>query len=359
MISRILYFSVLCLLSIYYVNRISLLMMISIGLSLILLSINYHKVKKFMNLLIIFVLISFVFILIKYLIYQSVEPYYFMTMLYVIFNIGLLSFNIGHPKDAYKVNILYFILLNAILLFYFLMGYTPYQISIFNSGNIINFIYILLTSLIISQYYYIRGKVLIAPVIFCLIISIWTAGKSGIVVSIILMICMVLLKSMHKKNYRSLFNLIIMITVLTISFQWIMVKVNAFLIGNQINITSDEARKTIWESYIYHQNTLSWFLGLPNRDYYFAIHTNTHNSFLDYHYSFGLLILLPLIFIFVALLKSLFNKNYIFTIILLIILLRAFTDSFILFNRYDFTWLSVIYFAFMKKGVEFEREKSN
>ena len=359
MVNRILYFSILCLLSIYYVNRISLLLMVSFAISMILFSLNYKKIKKFMNILLLFLIISLIFILLKYATYQYVETYYFMTLFYFIFNLGVLSFNIGNPKEAYKVNNLFFLILNVVLLVYFVIGYTPYEISSFNSGNIINFIYILITSLIIAQQYYLKNKINIIPVILCLIISIWTAGKSGIVVSIILLIGILLLKTIQKKNYRSIIILILITTLLIVSLERIYTKINDFLIRNQINITSDEARSTIWGSYIDQQNTLSWLLGLPNRYYYFAIHTNTHNSFLDYHYSFGMLIILPLLFIIIAILNSIFKKNYIFSLILFVILLRGFSDSFILFGRYDFTWLSIVYYAFMKKGVEFEREKSN
>lgn len=188
-------------------------------------------------------------------------------------------------------------------------------------------------------------KIDLKPAIFALAISIWGIGRSGIISSIVLLLGFIFIKTRSKRTY-----LLSMIIILIIAYKYQytlldkLMDYSLFRKPIEVNVQrwtrkTADPRFTYWANYfenldisrlLFGVNVLEdpWIEGAEN-DY------NYHNSFINLHIQTGLMGLVTIVIILFSLFKY-YRTNIVFFILAASYILRASTDLFIFFSRFDF-----------------------
>lgn len=225
-----------------------------------------------------------------------------------------------------------------------LNDYTGESTVIFSGlvgGNSISIFNILFLSVYAISRYYLGLKVNYIPFILALI-SAYIGGGTGGVVTILLLIVGIFFLDWYKDKFsikKITYLLIIGILVITI------LNIQRKLLDI---LTDDNARLFIWTNYI--QSALSSFksflFGGSVKDIPLASKLkNIHNSYLNFHYYYGII---PFVFyisiIITTILHNIKMKNALMVVILITIFLRGMTDeaSFGFMPIWTFAYLEMI-----------------
>lgn len=254
----------------------------------------------------------------------------------------------------------------GLMIGYFLMvgyflgtGVDPNQILSDRSQNMVGFYYLCFVVLYYFEEFK-RGVVnySIYPALSSLVLSLLLFGRSSIVISIFLMIFILYFNLKKSNSLNKLKILLLLSSAVIIS----LIYLNSFIL-NFLELglsrfgqegTDLTGRSEIWKTYINHffGNLKNLVFGVPlNSDYIFIKHDrNLHNSYLIAHSFFGLYAF----YLFFIIAKSLkFRSEYYFLSFLLILLLiRGFTDGIFFVNYNDYVLFSIVFFINPLKKVK-------
>jgi len=335
----------------FYVYRENLILLaIFFGVGVYLLIYNF-KYSKRINLLLIYLMISIiVFSAIKILVYGYPDRVFILKYCLVFVNFGF-ALELLNTNKMKQVNILY-LLINIYLTVFILLGYQSTQLSDYNSGNIVNFIYIAFSVLVVATTYYYREKVLFYPAILSIIISFWSQGRGGMIISLIFFLILFLIRY---RKYLSKLGIGLFLILTAILSKFIVdVSVNLFTnivtrFGTRNDNLIGSSRGIIWQSYFEQLNHLKFFLGFDFVPLMFVWYPTVHNSFFDFQISFGILGVIILLCILYYTFKLLALKQFLYFLCSIIILMRGFTDTVLFVNNYDFILIFIILISMTKQ----------
>ena len=243
------------------------------------------------------------------------------------------------------------------IIFKLASGYDPNFILDNKSQNMVSF-YFMLFVILFYIYDNRKGSLLISllPSIFMVVLSLLMYGRSGIIVSIVLLLGVFYFylrsSSIFKKILIYLIGLLIAV-YFTLSFSGF---IEEGLSRFNREGTSLTGRAELWSTYfsLIENNFTFFFIGVPlDADYLFVRYDrNFHNSFLSLHSYLGVFSMAFLLYV----LFCLFNqKNDLFLrFLLLVLLVRGFSDQLFFLNFNDYIiFLILSFFAFKSKKALF------
>ena len=191
------------------------------------------------------------------------------------------------------------------------------------------------------------------PAFITLLISIWGIGRSGIISSLVLFVGLLIIKMSYRKFY--IYTILFVLFVAFLCFDKLLsFGSDNFFIGPAIEFyvvrmreVGPDSRFALWANYFNNLDFFRFIFGAnvltdPWPDG--AIHAyNYHNMFIHLHLQTGLMAIVVYIFIISALIKF-WKTNKLFFILLLTICLRGMTDTFLLFESWDFSLYFFIYY---------------
>ncbi|GAA0434806.1 hypothetical protein GCM10008983_09220 [Lentibacillus halophilus] len=248
-------------------------------------------------------------------------------------------------KNGYIISKYIYTIIVFYLAYFSLVGTSPHDIAEKSSGNIVNYIVLSFSILIIGLYYRNYNKVIVFPAIFSLLISFWTLGRSGIIVSIILILGVLIIKYMRNLNKFTFSLMLLATSFFGYSVYKFMLKLSQSIIykfGERSSFIEESPRSEIIKAYFSELNTRKVLFGLDYYEFYFAGFNNLHNSFLDFHSKFGLGGMLVIGIVFIILIFFLLTKQFLYFILLTCLLLRGATDTVMLVGDYDYILLFLI-----------------
>jgi hypothetical protein len=210
-------------------------------------------------------------------------------------------------------------------------------------------------------------KISLKPAFVTLIISIWGVGRSGILVGLILLFGLFFLKSESKIVRTILFTFaMLFIFFMAIPFYGSSGQVDFFYgffndsffemaISNYAKTfdSSYTERGDIYLHYFQNLDLFKFFFGVNPMNEYWPngefLAYNYHNSFITLHSQtgfFGLIIILLLIIAFFTFIK----RDKVYSLLILALLLRWSTDSYLFFEFFDFIPLFFIFMLFKTIG---------
>lgn len=287
------------------------------------------------------------------------QNYEISDFLYTICYIGL-SVLVLQNQYSHIISLGLYGITSASILIRILQGVNKNLILLANSRN---FISILLLSTMLLYYISCMDKkkpILVTPVLLFFYINIYATGRSGIVVSGVLTIGLLIYKyfSIENKRLKTLMGFLIAI-VLAVVCIYIM-NLDESILSRFINTnfsafiargTDSNGRYLIWDTFL-ENNKRSVASFIFGSDASLAMMDgNLHNSFLQSYASFGILGFI----VFVALvIKSLISgfkrKEYLFLILFAGLALRALTDR-VFFQGYCelYLYFFIFYFGYQDK----------
>jgi hypothetical protein len=182
-------------------------------------------------------------------------------------------------------------------------------------------------------------KAALSPAILTFLICTWTYGRSGIIVSA-LILAGVFIRDITWKRV-ALAGLILGTTSLFVDFE----ALELFSYFERLQNLGDSDRQNFMKVYLSYIDVETFLFGFYLRaTELFNDNTNPHNSFIYLHsltgvYGFFLLALTT-----TAIFRSIL-KNWFYTLLLVAVLLRAATDSVLFFDFYDFIPYALITLA--------------
>ncbi len=199
----------------------------------------------------------------------------------------------------------------------------------------------------------------IIPAILAFTLSVWASGRGGILSSGILLVCMLLIfmRTLASKNIRKIMMLfIVLILMLVFLMGFHNQFINWFMSLGKFSSAgfNSSARESIWQAYIMETFKSVKYILLGAPKYYIPIilrfEGNPHNSFIQLHSTNGLVMFVLFILITCRALKAYINKQeYIKFSMLIVMLIRGMTDTFI-FGLYGMPiMLFLIYYPTVKK----------
>ncbi len=176
-------------------------------------------------------------------------------------------------------------------------------------------------------------RIAMTPAILCFIISIWAVGRGGIITSGLLLTGILFIKFFLKGNKQNKKILIIVSGLFLIIFIKIAIDLDflsKYFVAFQTK-GMETPRFFMYKEYLIavKQKFLNFMLGAPLEETKtFVIYSgNFHNSFIQMHAYFGFLPFIVIVFfIFHSILFSIRTQNYVFVILIFILIVRAFTD---------------------------------
>lgn len=200
-------------------------------------------------------------------------------------------------------------------------------------------------------------KIDLKPAIVAVAISIWGLGRGGIISSIVLLFGLIFIKMRSKKIF---FLSMIIILIIAYKYQDVvldkLMDYSLFRKPIEVNVQKwtkglANPRFTFWTNYydnldisrlLFGVNVIEdpWIEGAEN-DY------NYHNSFINLHIQTGFMGLVTMAILLFSLIMD-FRTNIVFFILAASYILRASTDTFILFSRFDFILFFFI-FHYLKR----------
>lgn len=255
---------------------------------------------------------------------------------------------------GYKVQRFLLILYFSFIITQLLRGVGFNDMLVNRSRNIVSFYFIIYTIFYYIEKYRYSFKLEVWPAFLCLIISLLAIGRSGILISALLLIGVFIYKIYQSGVLGRIKYLITSIIVSIISFLLFSTIITVFLFNSLERFTekgfdSDQRDyikgtyfKKMFESYE------NFIFSFPLDDRVFSLfHYNLHNSFLSLHYFlgfFGVIIIIILI-------KALFftKGNYLYKFFLSLLLIRGSTDQVFFFNFNDILIFYLIYLLLEKK----------
>jgi hypothetical protein len=250
------------------------------------------------------------------------------------------------------------------LAFYFLvlmtMGVSGDQALKWSSSNGISTLMLIacISLYIISNFE--KKEIDLYPALLTLLISIWGIGRSGIISSFVLFIGLILIKFWHKRKIvYFIFTFFIFLSTMIYYFSDIFINfsLNNNFLSNAVirfiergdEFSESSARSTMWANYINNIDLTRFFFGVNVEtdpwDEGIENSFNYHNSFIDLHLQTGIYGIFTMCLLFFSLF-TLFKYNKVLFLLLLVLIIRSFTDTIFFFGRYDYL---MYFFIFCKK----------
>lgn len=331
---------IIALINIIYSGEYVLLYFIICGIVLLVFFL-FKKGKKY-NAVMVFLVIFSILFLVKTLYFQSVNHFSDFVLLISHFGYGIYLIE---QKNAFKVSLSIYIILGVYISAVIISGNQLANISSFSSENMINYIALVFSVLLIGLYYLRNNIILISPAVFSVVISFISQGRAGMIASIILILS---LATMKYKKFLNKFTLGLLFIFFTLSsyylYNFIVFLVNNIItrFGERDTFYEDSPRSLIWQAYQNSLDVSKFIFGFDSKVYTFSGYSNLHNSFLDVHYTFGIGGLLIIILLIIILFWFFAKKEYLFFILLSVLLFRAMTDIIMLVGRYDFVLIFLV-----------------
>jgi hypothetical protein len=280
---------------------------------------------------------------------------------YIIYLISSASFAYFIIDSKFKTRLIYipFIAISIYVFISFITGKDLNEIFPDTSRNYISVI--LLTN--ISTAYLVDWRqnktINIWFALITLVLSILAIGRSGILVSLFLLVGALILRykefSSKKKTIVSFALIIPLIVFLFIN--WNRVVEIYFSIDYFNRLTAlgfkDNARELLRNSYFENLNIFTILFGYnySNNAVFLMWNKNPHNSFIELHHKVGFLFFPIVAILFYTLIKF-FKTNKVYFIITASILIRAFTDRVFFLTHYDYLLIALILIALCEKKKE-------
>ncbi len=191
------------------------------------------------------------------------------------------------------------------------------------------------------------------PAFFTLLISIWAVGRSGIGSSFILFTGLYLAKRGFNKIYVC-GAIFVLISIYLFFDELVLLGVDNIYFGNAINLylarkmeDGPDSRIDIWANYFNNLDAFRLVFGVN-------VHTdpwpegerlsyNYHNMFIHLHLQTGLMAIVIYVLVLSSLIRF-WSSNKVFFVLLLVVCLRGMTDTFLLFESWDFILYFFIYY---------------
>ncbi len=262
--------------------------------------------------------------------------YWFLAISYQGIVLSFLFLPPWYRKKGYSIINFFFLLFVLIVLFYIIIGRDTNSILNKASENFISVI--LLSFFAIFTHYVIKyrksERMIFEVWIICMALSILAKGRAGIfcfaLFGILYFICALYKRVNHKKVFIS-FCFVFMIMLLTFLTHMYSKAIDTML--------SSEGRLNLWSQY-FEETKAGGFKSVifgttfENNEIFIRWNKNLHNSYLEIHMMYGIA---PIFLLLISLLIFIFGKsNTCLKIVFLCILLRAFTDSFLIGELSDF-----------------------
>lgn len=317
-------------------------------LSLILLSVKIPKdnvlIYIFTGLLAIAFLLSSIFVL------RTDRIGHVLLFIFLNFGIALILLR-GHvySQGAYLV----FYALAFYMALLILTGVDPNEaLRVVSRNGISEMMIVACVSLYIIQKNEAK-EIDLKPAFFTLLISIWGVGRSGIISSAVLLLGLLIIRMRLRKLHIYIIFFVLLVTFLFFD-QLLSLGVDNVFIGRGINHylirkmeDGPDSRIAMWANYFNNLDVFRVFFGAnvltdpwPNG----KLHAyNYHNMFIHLHLQTGLMAIVFFVLILSALVQF-WRTNKVFFVLLLTICLRGMTDTFLLFESWDFILYFFIYY---------------
>jgi hypothetical protein len=208
-------------------------------------------------------------------------------------------------------------------------------------------------------------KLSFLPALLLAFISIWAVGRAGIIAAIIYLLYLVFY-SFNKRDKLFKFLLTFTFIILIYFYYTRYIYDGEFIYKNYfyrltddgINYSDDE-RKTMLVRYIDNINLATLIVGYNyyNDAYFLTWDRNPHNSFIHLHSLYGFMFF-PFVFFLLKRLISHIKENSFFFIALLLLLFRAWIDTFFFFGIYDFLIFLFLLYNFKSKYINLKYDNN-
>ena len=283
----------------------------------------------------------------------------FRTILLLIGNLSIAKWIFINKKNDKTI----VLILTPIILYYLFLVFSGSNVKLVNDITSKNHIWIN-TILCIGLMIFVFSRsfkshkyfdhLLLILTVSSFLISVWTQSRASIIAAILFLLLNIIYLYFYKK--RRIMVLFFVLIPIIITFLFNLINLNdIFGVFYRKDFFSD-VRYEIFEIYIQKIDFLSIFSGV-NLDSIFPVIDlyNIHNSYIEIHSEFGFIgIYIFLIYLFS--LFKLFRKNFIYFSILLAILIRAWSDTF-LFYYFDFIIFILIFTGLdRRKGNDYDKK---
>jgi len=256
---------------------------------------------------------------------------------YFLINIGMAFVLLRRPVQ-WQAMYAIFLLLCVYLFFMAFRGEDPDNILPKASQNYISVLLIMTTVLLYISLERAEKRITIIPALLTLILCLWAMGRSGIISSAILLLGVAFMKRYDTRNrlYLKILLFAVILLILTGVLETLFVEGN-YLIRFAHKGLESSARESILSYYVNQLDLSSLLFGFdPYRDNFLrSFLFNYHCSFLNLHSLIGFAAFPMIIFLLLSLCKS-FIYNRLYSIFIIVILFRAFTDEVLFFRNFDF-----------------------
>lgn len=190
-----------------------------------------------------------------------------------------------------------------------------------------------------------------------LILTVFATGRSGILILTAIFINTLLYewRGMGKKKRITIALTMIILPMLLVIANWdaiveIFNTASVFEKFQKDGLVS-YSRNIITNEYLDNINWETAIFGYNFSDNYWFIHygQNPHNSFIRLHHFAGILFVPLLLIISIAIIRLAIKKKFFVALLLLAIMVRAWTDSILFLSIYDFVWMSLVLASFKSK----------
>lgn len=308
---------------------------------------SYRKVRKYM----VIMVFVYLFVVLNELISKNQNPIYCVVGLICEQTLGILIFK-RQEKTRKLCYLTYgFAIYVFILTFSLFRRDGVVRLSKMVNFNTVSILMIMFTAIYIIHCH--NNKKTISYFLPCitLLSSIMAGGIGGILSSTLLILCLLLFKRNQRINIKMiLIMLLIVVAVLATSS----LRNSIFGIVNENN-----SRFWIWATYFDSviSNDLNILTGanVDSIPFLFMQH-NMHNTYINWHYMYGLI---PFVFNFALIIWSLImtlkRKIYLFTVIMTVTMVRAFTDE----TGFCFMpiWIYIFLYMKLQKGQMEDRKR--
>ena len=224
-------------------------------------------------------------------------------------------------------------------------GLSENYVSILMIGNVI-----LIACIELRQ----QEKISLSPSLFGLVLSLLTYGRSGILCAFLLFLIVCYLRFLLLSKIEK--GIIFSLTCLLVVF--VFLKYYDLLIDffNNVELFTkfqerglkSPSRGILIDEYLNHLNYNTILLGykFDNNPWFIHYGLNPHNSYIRFHYTIGFSAIIVFVFLFFNICKLYRRKHTILIAMLFIMMIRAFTDSFLFLGFYDF----LVFYIFLIGG---------
>lgn len=246
------------------------------------------------------------------------------------------SFNTFILRASYGIII-------CILLFLYLRHRTFIGVFADLSENYVSVLTICNVVLIASIELKQHEKVCIWPAFLGLFLSLLAYGRAGILCSLLLLLlfCYVRFQGLSKnKRIVAMVAFLLFLGVLTVSYYNTFLELlDGFELLNKFQERGlkSPSRGILIDEYLNHINVNTFFLGyqFDNNMWFLHYGLNPHNSYIRLHYEIGIVAIMLYVYVVVKVRKIL-KCNKVYSVMLIVLLLRAYTDVYLFFGFFDF-----------------------